>query len=140
MTTRRDFIKRSGVALGGYAALHHIPGLPAGFDPPDAGTVLPLVNIPSDDQIRALMADAIGAARGAGASYSDVRIGRYQNNFVITREQQIVQVVDTDSMGAGVRALVDGTWGFAATRALTPDGVAAAAREAVAIARANRVA
>ena len=38
------------------------------------------------------------------------------SNFVFTREQQIVNVVDTDSIGAGVRALVDGTWGFAATQ------------------------
>ncbi|MGN6225686.1 TldD/PmbA family protein, partial [Pseudoxanthomonas sp.] len=94
----------------------------------------------TDDQIRALMADALNAAKSAGAGYSDVRIGRYQNNFVVTREHQIVQVVDTDSMGAGIRALVDGTWGFAATRVLTTDGVAAAAREAVAIAKANRIA
>ena len=34
-------------------------------------------------------------------------------NFVFTREQQIVNVVDTDTIGCGVRALVDGTWGFA---------------------------
>ena len=33
-----------------------------------------------------------------------------------------------------MRALVDGTWGFAATRVLTTDGVVEAAREAVAIA------
>jgi TldD protein len=40
----------------------------------------------------------------------------------------------------GVRALVDGAWGFAATSDLTPDGVAGAARRAVAQARANRAA
>ena len=59
---------------------------------------------------------------------------------MVTREQQIVNVVDTDSIGIGVRALVAGTWGFAASRDLTKDGVAATAREAVAIAKANRVA
>jgi TldD protein len=59
---------------------------------------------------------------------------------VFTREQQIQQVVDTDTIGLGVRALVNGTWGFAATRILTTDGVAAAAREAVAIAKASKVA
>ena len=31
-------------------------------------------------------------------------------------------------MGAGVRALVDGTWGFAATRTMTKDGIAEAPR------------
>ena len=46
---------------------------------------------------------------------------------------------DTDSIGLGVRALVNGAWGFAATQTLTTDGVVAAAREAAAIAKANRI-
>ena len=96
--------------------------------------------MPAEDTVRELMMAAITAAESAGASYSDVRIGRYRNSFVFTREQQIVNTADTDSIGAGVRALVDGTWGFGATKLLTKDGVAAAAREAVAIAKANRIA
>ena len=96
--------------------------------------------MPADDTVRELMMTAINTARSAGASYSDVRIGRYRNSIVFTREQQIVQTADTDSIGAGIRALVDGTWGFGATKVLTKDGVAAAAREAVAIAKANRIA
>ena len=59
---------------------------------------------------------------------------------MFTREQQIINVVDQDSIGFGVRALVDGTWGFAASRTLTKAAVAAAAREAAAIAKANRIA
>jgi TldD protein len=39
-----------------------------------------------------------------------------------------------------VRVIVDGTWGFAATRSLNKDGVTRAARQAVALAKANRVA
>ncbi|MDO8665018.1 MAG: TldD/PmbA family protein, partial [Gemmatimonadales bacterium] len=70
----------------------------------------------------------------------DARIQRQRQNFVFTREQQIQNIVDTDTIGCGVRVLVDGTWGFAATRRLTRDGMLGAAREAVAIARANRVA
>jgi len=96
--------------------------------------------MPAEDDVRELMMTAINTAKSAGASYSDVRIGRYRNSIVFTREQQIVQTADTDSIGAGVRALVDGTWGFGATKILTKDGVAAAAREAVAIAKANRIA
>ena len=76
--------------------------------------------------------------RWPARTFADARIGRYLQNFVVTREQQIINVVDTDSIGIGVRALVNGTWGFAASRDLTKDGVAAAAREAVAIAKANR--
>ena len=107
-----------------------------GLVSPHAGAV----EMPPEDTVRELMAAALNTARSAGASYSDVRIGRYRNSIVFTREQQIVNTADTDSIGAGVRALVDGTWGFGATRTLTRDGVAAAAREAVAIAKANRIA
>jgi TldD protein len=83
---------------------------------------------------------AINSAKMNGASFADARVSRTRRNFVITREAQIIEIVDTDTMGCGVRALVDGCWGFAATRVLTTDGVAAAAREAAAIAKANRIA
>jgi TldD protein len=135
--TRRDFIKQGGMAAAAVAAA----GI---FNPADAmtGLILPqgAAVMPDDDSVRELMMAAITTAKGLGASYSDVRIGRYRNSIVFTREQQIVQTADTDSIGAGIRALVDGTWGFGATKVLTKDGVAAAAREAVAIAKANRVA
>src|SRR6185437_984488 len=89
--------------------------------------------------VKELLMDALSAAKAAGASWSDARIGRYRQDFVGTREKQIVQVGDTDSIGLGVRALVGGAWGFAATQTLTKDGVVAAAREAAAIAKANRI-
>ena len=135
MKTRRDFIKQGGIAAAAVAAA----GM---FNPAEAmsGFVAGAAEMPTEDNIRDLMMAAINTARGLGASYSDVRIGRYRNSIVFTREQQIVNTADTDSIGAGVRALVDGTWGFGATKVLTKDGVAAAAREAVAIAKANRIA
>jgi TldD protein len=93
-----------------------------------------------DASIKDLLMESLNAAKSAGAGFADARIGRYLQNFVVTREQQIINVVDTDSIGVGVRALVNGTWGFAASRDLTKAGVASAAREAVAIAKANAVA
>src|SRR5437764_4387863 len=134
--TRRDFIKQTGIAAAGIAAANALSPAKsfAGFL-----TAKP-AELPQDDVIRGLMMTAINTARSAGATYSDVRIGRYRNSIVCTREQQIVNTADVDNIGAGVRALVDGTWGFGATKTLTTDGVAAAAREAVAIAKANRIA
>ncbi len=134
--TRRDFIKQTGMAAAAIAATGALT--PAR----SFGGLLRSneVEMPPDDTVRALMMTAINTAKSAGASYSDVRIGRYHNSIVFTREQQIVNTADIDTIGAGVRALVDGTWGFGATKTLTTDGVAAAAREAVAIAKANRIA
>jgi len=80
---------------------------------------------------------ALQAATSAGATYSDVRIGRYLRQFVITREDKVQNVVNTESTGIGVRVLVNGAWGFAATNALTTQGVVKAAQQAAAIAKAN---
>jgi TldD protein len=133
--SRREFIKETAIAGAAVAATGALsPNRAFG------GLLRARAEMPQDDVVRGLMMTAINAAKSAGASYSDVRIGRYQNSIVFTREQQIVNTADIDDIGAGVRALVDGTWGFGATKTLTTDGVAAAAREAVAIAKANRIA
>jgi len=133
MTDRREFLKLSGAAA---AALTLEGALRKGAA---AAPASPPTR-PMDPATRDLLLAAINAAQMAGASYADVRIQRQQQNFIFTREAQIQNVVDTDAIGCGVRALVDGCWGFAATQTLTADGVTRAAREAVAIAQANRVA
>ena len=134
MSNRRDFLKQGSavagaIALGG--SLRTAEALT-----PQAGARAAAM----DTAVKDLLMESLNAARMAGAGFADARIGRYMQNFVVTREQQIINVVDTDSIGIGVRALVNGTWGFAASRNLTKDGVAAAAREAVAIAKANALA
>jgi TldD protein len=138
MTTRRDFLRQSGIAAAMTAAG---AALPPGFA--GALTASPIyprgVSAFEELPIKELLMDALNAAKGAGASWADARIGRYRQNFVGTREKQIVQVGDSDSIGIGIRALVNGAWGFAASQTLTKDGVAAAAREAAGIAKANRI-
>ena len=130
MTDRRQFLKQTGTAaavIAGDGLLRRPAPALAQQPAMDAAT-------------RDLLMNALDSARQSGATYADARIARQQQNFIFTREQQIQNVVDTDSIGCGVRVLVDGTWGFAATRRMTRDAITAAAREAVAIARANRVA
>lgn len=80
---------------------------------------------------------ALNAATQAGASYCDARIGRYLNQYVITREDKVENIVNTESVGIGIRVIANGTWGFAATSELSADAVARTAAEAVAIAKAN---
>ena len=138
MTSRRDFLKKTGAAAALAAAGSALyPGLGGALG---AAPVYPRgVSAFEDLPIKELLMEALNAAKAAGASWSDARIGRYRQNFVGTREKQIVQVGDTDSIGIGIRALVNGAWGFAASQTLTKDGVAAAAREAAGIAKANRI-
>ncbi|MCB1605349.1 MAG: TldD/PmbA family protein [Xanthomonadales bacterium] len=93
---------------------------------------------PLDVAMKKALADtALDAAKAAGASYCDVRIGRYLQQFVVTREKQVDNIVNTESTGVGIRVISNGTWGFAASNDLSKDSVAEAARQAVAIAKAN---
>ncbi len=124
---RREFLTISGLGLAGLMMPYS--RVIAAED---------LVGGGLDVAIKKAMADAaLQAARDAGASYCDVRIGRYLQQFVITREDKVQNVVNTESIGTGIRVIANGAWGFAATRDLSPQGVAAAARQAVAIAKAN---
>jgi len=86
---------------------------------------------------KSLADTALNAATKAGATYCDVRIGRYLNQFVTTRDLNVENIVNTESSGVGVRVIANGAYGFCSTNLMTPDAVADAARQAVAIARAN---
>lgn len=84
------------------------------------------------------MADvALNAARSRGATYADVRLGRYLNQFTVTREDKVQNIVNTESYGMGIRVIANGSWGFAATDQLDNDSIAKAAAMAVSIAKEN---
>ena len=119
--SRRDFMHLSALAAA-------------------SGLVLPRRPIAAQSMTSSeseLLALAMDVARSEGADYADGRVIRTQFEAVGAREQMITQVQSTDSYGINVRALVGGSWGFAATQIFTRDAVANIAREAVAIARAN---
>lgn len=124
---RRKFLHLTGLGVGSLA-------IPVRGRPVSAQSV--------DDRLdpkqkKALADVALNAATADGASYCDCRIGRYLNQFVITREDKVQNIVNTESYGVGVRVLAEGTWGFAATSNVDKDSIRQAAKAAVAIARAN---
>ncbi len=80
---------------------------------------------------------ALNTAKSLGAEYADARIGRYLNQFVFTREKKVQNTVNTESFGIGIRVLREGTWGFASTNDVSPDGIKKATEQAIAIAKAN---
>ncbi len=123
---RRDFLSFTGIGLAGL----HLP--------PGRSIAAEALLEPVDTARRRQLADvALTTARSGGAQYCDVRLGRYLQQSVITREERVENVVNAESSGVGVRILADGAWGFAATHVQTPDAVARATRTALAIARAN---
>jgi len=81
---------------------------------------------------------ALNMARERGAQYADIRISRTLNQFVNTRENRVEGVTDTETYGFGVRVLVDGAWGFAASSNVQKAEIARVAERAVSIAKANR--
>ena len=80
---------------------------------------------------------ALNIAKSKGATYADVRIGRYLNQFVATREKNVQGVANTESFGTGIRVIANGCWGFAASDNVTKDNIAKVAERAVAVAKAN---
>ena len=125
---RRQFLAACGIGAGG--AL--LPGF--------AGRAIAAQQLSEtiDIAVKKRLADAgLSTATEAGASYCDVRVGRYLRQFVITREANVQNIVNTESLGVGVRVIADGAWGVSATNTMTVEAVAEAARLATAIARAN---
>jgi TldD protein len=57
-----------------------------------------------------------------------------------TKNGQVGTLVQSESIGIGVRALANGAWGFASTDRLTREGLAACAAQAVSIAKASALA
>ncbi|HVV03080.1 MAG TPA: TldD/PmbA family protein [Puia sp.] len=128
---RKDFIQMAGMGLGSLV----LPKLPFGtrmIDPSEA------LNAGMDVAVKKQLSDvALNAAKAKGATYTDVRIGRYLNQFIITRENRIQNIVNLESFGVGIRVIANGSWGFAATNDVTKEGVARTAERAVAVAKAN---
>ncbi len=63
---------------------------------------------------------ALARAAALGASYADIRVNRYRRESIATRERQVQNVSRSTSYGLGLRVLVNGTWGFAATNVVDP--------------------
>ncbi|MBL0742878.1 TldD/PmbA family protein [Chryseolinea lacunae] len=127
---RRDFMYLTGMGTTA-AMLSAIPGMGRAIAPERA---LETVDVALKKQLADV---ALNAARSKGATYTDVRIGRYLNQFIITREDKVQNIVNTESYGLGVRVVAQGGWGFAATDKLDKDSIAKAAELAVAIAKEN---
>jgi TldD protein len=126
---RRDFIQLTGLGAGAF--MLPMPGF-AEVDQPRL-----LDQIFDVSQKKQLADIALNKTKSLGATYTDVRIGRYLNQVVTTREKKVQGIVNTESFGVGIRVIANGTWGFAATNNVTPEGIAKTAERAVAIAKAN---
>ena len=129
--SRREFLQLSSAAALGLAAYRLPPQYRIG-----APTSPPL----TDPTFKELAMRALDAAKSAGAEYADVRISQNRNQAIQAREHRVQSLSDSETFGFGVRVLVKGAWGFAASRDLSADEMVRVAKQAVAQAQANRAA
>ena len=132
--SRREFLTRSSAAAA--AGLVLAATGEAGAAERAARALRP--QSPGDPAINELLMRALDAAKSAGAEYADARVSLNRTQNINTRERRVGGLSDNETFGVGVRVLVQGSWGFAATSELTQEGVVRVARQAAAQARANR--
>src|SRR6478736_3059725 len=123
--SRREFLYTGGAIV----AATCVPEWTSAFQPTAA-----------DEARRSEVADAaLTRAAALGASYADIRINRYRRESISTREQQVQNVSLSTSSGFGLRVLVNGAWGFAASNVVDASSARTVADQAVAIAKANAI-
>src|ERR1700720_4813499 len=83
---------------------------------------------------------ALETARLRGATYADVRVMHLRQRDLTTKSGEVGTLGQSESIGLGIRVVVNGAWGFASTDQLTREGVAACAAQAASIARASALA
>jgi TldD protein len=87
--------------------------------------------------VKELIDLALSEARKSGASYADARIVNLKNENITVRRGTVGSVSFSESRGIGVRAIVDGAWGFASTPELDEEAVRRTAIVASSIAKAS---
>jgi TldD protein len=80
---------------------------------------------------------ALDTAAQRGASYADARIVDDRQRALATKNGKVGHAASAESLGIGVRVLVDDSWGFASTDDLGRKAVERTAAQAAEIARAS---
>lgn len=82
---------------------------------------------------------AIDLMKSQGASYADCRLVETRDESITVRNKVVESLSRSSTRGVGVRAIVDGAWGFAASNILTGDEIMRVARRAMDVARASAI-
>src|SRR5258708_1501749 len=87
--------------------------------------------------MKQIAAWALDTANRRGASYTDVRVVDDRHRSLATKNGKVGHAPSSESLGMGVRVLVDDSWGFASTDDLSRQAIERTAAEAVEIAKAS---
>ena len=87
--------------------------------------------------MRDLAMRALDTAKAQGAQYADARVVRLKSESVEVRNHNVEALSSDESLGFGVRVIVAGFWGFAASHKMTMEEADVVAAKAVRIAKAS---
>jgi TldD protein len=87
--------------------------------------------------MKGFMGDVLDLVKAEGASYGDVRTLSRRTESLEAKNGKPESISAAETEGFGVRVLVDGSWGFAASSRLDAKEMRRVASQAVAIARAS---
>ena len=82
---------------------------------------------------------AVKLIKQAGCEYGDIRLCNYRNQNLTARDRSLKNLSDNVSSGFGVRVLLDGAWGFAASYRKTAAEITRIVELAVEIAKGSRL-
>ena len=82
---------------------------------------------------------AIDLIRRVGCEYGDIRLCSYRSASMAARDRSLNTLADNLNSGFGIRVLLDGAWGFAASHRQTPKEIARIVALAVDIAKGSRL-
>ena len=82
---------------------------------------------------------AIGLIKKAGCEYGDIRLCHYRTQSLTARDRSLKNLSDNVSSGFGVRVLLGGAWGFAASHRKTVSEITRIVNLAIEIAKGSRL-
>ena len=81
---------------------------------------------------------AVERLMGGGAEFADVRVESFSGTIIVVMDGRTKTITSRIEKGCGVRAFIDGGWGFAVCNGLEPSKVKDAADAAVKLANVSR--
>ena len=98
-----------------------------------------MVQAPQKITSQELANQAVKLIKESGCEYGDIRICHYRTQSLSARDRSLKGLSDNVSSGFGVRVLLDGAWGFAASHRKTPEEITRIVALAVEIAKGSRL-
>ena len=87
--------------------------------------------------MKSLMNRTLDLASSQGAQYADIRVVHNKTESISVKNGIVDDLNNAETMGFGVRVLVNGAWGFASSRELSSEEIDRVTEQALAIARAS---